>query len=148
MSEPCERGEHRLTVVYALRQPPLAQCPAEVASIGGKHDVSRGETHSQRLVTRRVAVGGQADDASVAEQIVLAVDLDHLVAEVEIGPVEAAQCSAFWIHPGFPLAFLHYHDGVGDQRVAADMVEMKMRIDDDNDLCRVAIDCFESGADF
>jgi hypothetical protein len=99
-----------LAVVYALRQPPLAEGPAEIAGIGGEDDVTRGEAHSQRLMTRRMAVGGQADDAAVAEQIMLAVDLDHLVPEVEISPVEAAQCSAFGVHPGFPLAFLHDHD--------------------------------------
>jgi len=36
-----------------------------------------------------MAVGGQADNACVAEQIVLSVDLDHLGPEVEFGSVEA-----------------------------------------------------------
>jgi hypothetical protein len=79
---------------------------------------------------------------------VLAVDLDHLVPQIEISPVEAAQRSAFGVCPGFPLAFLHDHGCVRYQRVAADMVEMKMRIDDDVDLCRIAADRFEPGADF
>src|SRR6516162_11360478 len=99
-------------------------------------------------MTWRVAVSGQADDACVAEQVVLAVDLHHLVAEIEIGPVEAAQCGALRVHPSFPLTSLNDHDRVGDQRVAADMVEMKMRVDDDVDLCRIAVDRFEPGADF
>ena len=89
--QPVKGVEHRLPIVNALRQPPLAQSPAEIAGVGGEHDVSRGETHSQRLVTRRMAVGWQADNASVAEQIVLSVDLDHLVPEVEIGSVKPAR---------------------------------------------------------
>src|SRR6516162_8010477 len=99
-------------------------------------------------MTRSVAEGGQADDACVAEQVVLAVDLNHLVPEIEIGPVEAAQCGALRVHPGFPLASLDNHGRVRYQRVAADMVEMKMRVDDDVDLCRIAVDRFEPGADF
>src|SRR6516162_8673006 len=99
-------------------------------------------------MTWRVAVSGQADDACVAEQVVLTVDLDHLVAEIEIGPVEAAQCGALRVHSGFPLASLDDHSRVRNQRIAADMVEMKMRIDDDVDLCRIPVDRLEPGADF
>src|SRR6516162_3774863 len=147
-SQPVEGVEHRLPIVNALWQPPLAQGPAEVAGIGGEHDVSRGEANSERLVTRRVAIGGQADNAAVAEQVVLAVGLDHLVPEVEIGSVVAVPCGDLGVHPRLPLASLNDHDRVGNQRVAADMVKMKMRVDDDVDLCRIAVDRFEPGANF
>jgi len=40
---------------------------------------------------------------------------------------------------------LHQHRRVGDQRVAADMVEMKMGIDDEVDLRRIAVHGLESG---
>jgi len=42
---------------------------------------------------------------------------------------------------------LHQHRRVGDQRVAADMVEMKMGIDDEVDLRRIAVHGLESGTD-
>src|SRR6266436_7317159 len=146
--QPVERREHRITVVDALRQPPFAQRSTEVAGIGGEDDIARAEPHLQGLVPRRMAVGRQADDAPVAEQVVLAVDPDHLVAEVEIGSVEPVPCGDVGVHPSFPLALLNDHHGVGDQRVAADMVEMEMRVDDDIDLRRIAVDRLQPGADF
>jgi len=99
-------------------------------------------------VTGRVAVSGQADDTSVAEQVVLAVDFDQLVPEIEIGSVVAVRSGNLGSQPCFPLAFLYDHDRVGDQGVAADMIKMKMRVDDDFDPCRVPADRFEPRADF
>ena len=72
----------------------------------------------------------------------------HLVPEIEIAPVEAAPRGGVGIHPGVPFAPLHHHRRVRDQRVAADMVEMEMRIDDEVDLGRIAADRFQPGADF
>ena len=40
------------------------------------------------------------------------------------------------VHAGIPFAALHQHRRVRDQRVAADMVEMEMRVDDEVDLRR------------
>ena len=42
----------------------------------------------------------------------LAIDLDHLVPEIEIGSVEPAQRGDIGIHPGFPLAPLNDHHRV------------------------------------
>ena len=95
-----------------------------------------------------MAVGRQADDRAVAEHVVLAVDQAQFVAEVEIARVEAAPGGDVGVHPGLPFAALHQHRRVRDQRVAADMVEMEMRVDDQVDLRRVAADRFEPGADF
>ena len=116
------------------RQAPLAQGLAEIAGIGGEHDVAAVEPHPQRLVPRRVAVRRQADDRAVAEHVVLAIDEAQFVAEVEIARVEAAPRGGVGVHPGIPLAALHQHRRVRDQRVAADMVEMEMRVDDEVDL--------------
>src|SRR5690348_3578749 len=99
-------------------------------------------------MARRVAVGRQADNTAVAEQIVLAIDLDHLVPKIEIGAVEAASGSHVGVHSRFPLALLNHHYRVGDEGVAADMVEVEMRFDEYVDPCRVAADRFEPCADF
>ncbi len=98
-------------------------------------------------MARRVAPGRQAHHTAVAEQVVLALDPDHLVAEVEIGAVVAVRRGEVGVDPGLPLALLHDQRCVGDQRVAADMVEMEMRVDDQVDLGRVAADRFEPRAD-
>ena len=73
-----------------------------------------------------MTVGGQTDDTAVAEEIVLAIDLDHFVPEIEIGPVVAVRSGNLGGQPCFPLALLYDHDRVGYQRVAADMIEVKM----------------------
>jgi hypothetical protein len=61
---------------------------------------------------------------------VLAIDQAQLMADVEIARVEAAPRGAVGVHAGIPLAALHKDRRVGDQRVAADVVEMKMRVDE------------------
>jgi hypothetical protein len=89
-----------------------------------------------------MTVGRQADDAAVAEQIILAIDLNHLVPEVEIGPVEPALGGDVRVHPRFPLASLNNHDRIGNERIAADVIEVKMRVDDDVNPRRIAVDRF------
>src|SRR6266852_8362039 len=64
----------------------------------------------------------------------------QFMAKVEIARVEAAPRGGVGIHPGIPLAALHQHRRVGDQRVAADMIEMKMRVDDEVDLAGITVD--------
>ena len=78
----------------------------------------------------------------------LALDLDHLVPNVEIGSVEPSQCCDIGIHPRLPLALLNDHHCVGNERVPADMVEVEMRVDDDIDLRRIAVDRLQPRADF
>jgi hypothetical protein len=63
--------------------------------------------------------------------------LDHFVPEIEIG-----------VHPCCPVASLNDHYCVGNERIAANVVEVKMRIDDDVDPRWVAVDRFEPRADF
>ena len=118
--ETVERGQHRLAVVGEARQPALAQRPAEIAGIGGKHDFAAVEPQFQRLVPWRVARGRQADDAAVAEQVVLAGNFADRVAEIEIAPVEAVDGGEVRVRPRLPLAFLRDDDGVRDLGVAAE----------------------------
>src|ERR1700730_6970223 len=65
------------------------------------------------------------------------------MAEVEIARIEPAPRGCIGVHTGFPLAALHQHRCVRDQRVAANMIEMEMRVDDEVDLARVSVDRFE-----
>ena len=94
-------------------------------------------------MARRVAVGRNAHHAAVAEQIVLALDLLHRVAVVEVGLEEADLGRRLGILRGLPFALLHDHGGVGHQFVAAGVVEMQMRIDDEVDLAGIAVDRFQ-----
>lgn len=57
LREAVERGIHRRAVVHVLRQPPPAPGAAEIAGIGGQHDLAGGKTQFQRLVSRGVTVG-------------------------------------------------------------------------------------------
>jgi hypothetical protein len=78
---------------------------------------------------------------------VLAINEAQLVAEVEIARVEAVAHGDVGVHAGIPFATLHYHRRVRDQSVAADMVEMGMRVDDEIDPRWVAVHRFEARAD-
>ena len=44
-------------------------------------------------MARRVTVGRQANDSAIAEEVVLAVDLDDFVPEIEVAPVEPASAA-------------------------------------------------------
>jgi hypothetical protein len=51
------------------------------------------------------------------------------------------------LHGSFPFAALYQHRHVGAETIAADMVEMEMRVDQEVDLCRVAADRHQARAD-
>jgi len=74
---------------------------------------------------------------------VLTIDQPQFMTEIKILPVKSTPCGDLRVHPGVPLAALHQHPCIRDQRVAADVVEMKMRVDDEVDLARISIDRFE-----
>jgi hypothetical protein len=70
----------------------------------------------------------------------LAIEQTQFMAEVEIARVETAPRGGVGVHAGIPFPALHEHCRVGDQCVAADMVEMKMRVDDEVYLAGIAVD--------
>src|SRR5438477_9708455 len=69
------------------------------------------------------------------------------MTEVEILADESTLCGDLGVHPGIPLAALDQHRCVRDQRVAADVIEMEMRVDDEVDLAGISVNRFEPGAD-
>ena len=69
------------------------------------------------------------------------------MAEIVVDGEEAARLGGVVRLARLPLAPLHHQRRVGDQRVAADMIEMEMRGDDEVDLARVAVDRLEPRAD-
>src|ERR1700739_4615413 len=85
----------------------------------------------------------QAHHRTVAEHIVLAVEKTHFVTKVEVAPIVAMARREIAIHTGFPFVALNQHRRVGNQSVAADMIEVKMRVDDKVDLLRVSAGLFE-----
>src|SRR5215469_13556782 len=90
----------------------------------------------------------QANHRAVAKHVVLTVDEPQFVAEIEIAPVEAAPRGHLRVPTGLPFATLDEHRRIRDQRVATNMIEMKMRVDDEIDLAGVSVDCFESRTHF
>ena len=101
-----------------------------------------------KLVPRRVPVRRQTHYRAIAKHVVLAIDEAQFMAEIEISRIEPAPRSGIGVHTGFPLATLYQHRCVRDQRVAADMIEMKMRVDDEVDLAGISVDRFEPRTDF
>ena len=78
---------------------------------------------------RRMEVGRQARNRAVAEHVVLAVDQAQFVTEIEITAVEPTARSGVGVHAGIPFALLHQQCRVRDQSIAADVIEMEMRVD-------------------
>jgi len=82
-----------------------------------------------------VAVGRQADDGAVAEEVVLALDLPGPLTGVEVD-LAIAGIVVRERHGVTPFASLHDHVGVGKLHVPATMVVVKMRVHDAGDLFR------------
>jgi hypothetical protein len=78
---------------------------------------------------------------------VLAIDEPQLMAQIKIAWVKAAPRGGVGVHTGIPFPTLHEHCRVRDQRVAADVIEMKVRVDDEVDLAGISVNRFEPGAD-
>ena len=127
--QPVKRGQHRLAVVHVARQAAFAEGLTEVAGVRGEHDLTVIEPQPKGLVPRRVPVCRQTHHRAIAKHVVLAIDQPRFMAEVEIARIEPAPRGGIGVHTGFPLAALHQHRCVRDQRVAANMIEMKMRVE-------------------
>src|SRR5262249_6743962 len=110
--QPVERGEHRLPVVHDRGQVERLERPAEIARVGREDDVAGVETDTERLVAGRVTVGREADDEAVAEEIVLAVDEEHVMAGVVVARIVVVGGDAVRVMAGRPLAPLDDEPGV------------------------------------
>ena len=146
--QPVKRGQHRLAIVHVLRQASFAKGLTEVAGIGGEHDLTVIEPQPKGLVPRRVAIRRQTHHRAIPEHVVLAIHQSHFMAEVEIARVEDTPRCGVGVHSGIPFPALHEHYRLWDQCVAADVIEMEMRVDDEVDLARISVHRFEPGADF
>src|SRR4029077_16693359 len=142
------RGQHRLTVVHVARQAALAEGLTEVAGVRGEHDLSVIEPQPKGLVPRRVPVCRQTHHRAIAKLVVLAIHQPRFMAEVEIARIEPTPRGGIGVHTSFPLAALHQHRCVRDQRIAANMLEMEMRVDDALDLAGISVDRFEPPTNF
>ena len=69
------------------------------------------------------------------------------MADVEIGGIEAMRRGEIGVQAGFPLAALHDHRRIRNEGVAADMVEVEMRVDDEIDACGITAECFQPSID-
>ena len=108
-----------------------------LARIARDHDLTGPKPHPQRLVPWRVAVGRHADDAAIAEQVVLAVDLDDVVAEIVVGGEVVVGGDKVGFRSGLPLASLDEHRHVGELRKPAGVVEMEMRSHHEGDVADI-----------
>ena len=78
----------------------------------------------------------------------LTIDQPQLMAEIEILSIEPTPRSHLRVHTSLPLTALYQHCRIRDQRIAANMIEMKMGVDDEIDLAGVPVDGFEPRAHF
>jgi hypothetical protein len=69
-----------------------------------------------------VTVGRQTYKAAIIKQVVLTIDQIQFMPQVEVGPIIAVPGCDVGVQPRFPFPFLHHHDRIGDQRIAAHMV--------------------------
>src|SRR5262245_11403856 len=80
-----------------------------------------------------MAMGGQADDAAVAEEIVLAVHQEDVVSEVVVLGLVVVGGDALVGVPGLPLATLHDEPRIRDLMVPAGVVVVQVRVDEIRD---------------
>jgi hypothetical protein len=78
----------------------------------------------------RVAVGREARDRAVAEEIVLAVHEDAVVPAVEVARVVEVRRAQRRVLARLPLAALQHPSRVRQLRVAADVIEVQVRRDE------------------
>ena len=77
----------------------------------------------------------------------LAINLQDLMAEVVILTIKAALRGDVRVQSRLPFAALNDNGRVRDQRVAADLVEMQMRSDDQVDAAGIAAEHSEARGD-
>jgi hypothetical protein len=129
------------------RQSQLLERPAQIAGVAGQDHLAALQPHAQRLVPGRVAVGGQADDAPVAEQVVLAVDLDHVLSQVVVARLVAAALDQLRVAAGLPLPALDHDGRIGDLRVPAGVVEVQVRVDQVAEVAEVDLELLQTRRD-
>src|SRR6185312_11020921 len=59
--QPVERRQHLFAVVHEARQATFSQGAAEITGVAGENEITVLSAHLERLMTRRVAVGRDAD---------------------------------------------------------------------------------------
>src|SRR5262245_30972919 len=79
-----QRPQTQLAVEVVRWQAHLVEGSAQVAAIRGQHDIAFGKPDARALMARRMPVAGKDDDRTVAVQVMLALDLEHRVAEIEV----------------------------------------------------------------
>ena len=125
-----QRSQHGVPVVAPFRQVQVLQRPTHIAGIAGEDDVAAVEAHFDGLMPRRMAVAGQADHRAVTEQVMLAVDLQDVVAEVVfLGKITVA-FDVVGLLAGRPFAPLDDQLTVRKLMDTPDMVEMQVRGDE------------------
>src|SRR5712671_1820077 len=92
-------------------------------------------------MSRGMAVSGYANDTAIAEQIMLTVDQLELVAKIKIGAIVTVATYLVGVCRRVPFAALHDHLRIGQVCVAADVVEVQMRINHIVDTSRINAAC-------
>ena len=93
-----------------------------------------------------VAVRRQAHDAAVAEQVVFPVDQERVVSEIVVPGLVVVGGDALGGVPGLPFAPLHHEARVRHLIVAARVVVVEVRVDEERDAVGVDADRGQSGA--
>jgi hypothetical protein len=91
---------------------------------------------------------GHANNGTIAEHVVLAIDQLKPMTHIEIGRIEAVRRGEIGVQPGLPFTTLDDHRRIRNEGVAANMVEVEMRVDDEIDARGITTDSFQPSADF
>src|SRR5271166_2599630 len=140
--------DRRFAAVPERGQPQLLERPPHVTSVRGEDDLASGvQPQAQRLSTRRMPIARNANHAPVAEQVVLSLQLQHLMAQIEVSAVVCVAPDQFGVMARAPFALLHHQLRVWYLSIAAYMIEVKMRGYQVANLCRINSDRFQPRAD-
>src|ERR1700687_125745 len=132
-AQPANRLEHLLAIVHRRRQVEGLQRATQVAGVAGHDDVIAADAHAQRLMAGGVAMRRDADHRTVAEDVVLAIDQLHAMPMVVVVRSVVHALDQVRVVPGLPLAALNQQRRIRQQLVAAAVIEMQMRVDDEVD---------------
>ena len=110
---------------------------AEIAAVTADEEGPALGSHAHGLVAGGVPVGEQARHGSVTEEVVVAGDLEAVMAVVDVVWVVGAACDHLFVVASCPFTGLDHDAGVGQLGQTTRVVEMQMREDHLPDLTRV-----------
>lgn len=135
-----KRLEHRFPIMYGRRKLHRLQTLSHITSVAAEKNVPAVQAHAQRLMSGRMTVGRDADDAAIAEEIVFAIDQSKIMSQVVVTWIERVARTLVGVLPGLPFTSLDDEPRIRNRDIATRVIEMKMRVHQVFDACGVDIE--------